>query len=92
MLVKLIEIQSGIRGTAPSVRDIYINPRHIISVSADLIANETLISEVVKYGLDEGTSFSKITIQDGSSAKSITVAGSPTEIYKKIRTKQVLKG
>ena len=90
MLVKLIEVQRGMRGGTVSLREVYLNPQHIISVTEDSAV--VLISEVVRLGLAEGTTFSKILIQEGSSSKSVTVVGQPSEIYNKIKRKQVLRG
>ena len=90
MLVKLIEVQRGMRGGSASLREVYLNPQHIISVVEDPVV--VLISEVVRLGLLEGTTFSKITIQEGSSSKSVIVVGQPSEIYSKIKRKQVLRG
>jgi hypothetical protein len=90
MLVKLIEVQRGIRGGTSSLREVYLNPQHIISVVEDPAV--VLIAETVRLGLIEGTVFSKITIQEGSSSKSVTVVGQPSEIYNKIKSKRVLRG
>ena len=90
MLVKLIEVQRGMRGGTASLREVYLNPQHIISVVEDPVI--TLIAETVRLGLVEGTVFSKITIQEGSTSKSVIVVGQPSEIYNKIKRKQVLRG
>ena len=90
MLVKLIEVQRGMRGGTASLREVYLNPQHIISVVEDPVV--VLIAEIVRLGLIEGTVFSKITMQEGSSSKSVTVVGQPSEIYNKIKKRQVLRG
>ncbi len=92
MLVKLIEIQRSMRGGTASLIELYVNPDHIISVSEDQIANKTLIGEAKELGLVEGVQFSKVVISEGNFAKTITIVGSPPEIYNKIRKRQVLRG
>jgi len=90
MLVKLIEVQRGMRGGMSNLREVYLNPQHIISVVEDPVV--VLIAETLRLGLMEGTIFSKITIQEGSTSKSVTVVGQPSEVYNKIKHKQVLRG
>ena len=92
MLIKLFEIERGLRGGTATIREIYLNPSHIISVSDDRIANQSLLSEASHLGLDSETAFSKIIIQDGSVPRSMTVVGTPSSIYKTIKSKQVLRG
>ena len=92
MLVRLLQIERSMRGGTAIAREVYLNPSHIISVSADVVANESLIKEATTLGLPANTSFSKITLHEGSSSKLITVVGSPTEVYRQIKQKQILKG
>ena len=58
MLVKLLEIQRGMRGGMAAAQEVYL----------------------------------RITLQEGNSPRIIVVVGSPSEVYQKIKTKQVLKG
>tara|TARA_R110002073_G_scaffold159030_2_gene314280 strand:+ start:140 stop:418 length:279 start_codon:yes stop_codon:yes gene_type:complete len=92
MLIKLIEVKKELRGGRPSLSEIYINCSHIVSVTEDNMANETLVNEVKNLGLIEGISFSKIIVTEGSRSKSLTVVGAPSEVYSKIRKRQILKG
>lgn len=92
MLVRLIEVVRGIRGGTASLSEIYINSAHIVSVAEDIIANESLINEVKSLGLIEGIRFSKLIISEGNQPRTITVVGGPTEVYSKIKKKQVLRG
>jgi hypothetical protein len=80
------------RGGTALTREVYLNPSHIISVSEDAAANESLLKEMTRLGLPQNTSFSKITLHEGGSSKTITVVGTPTEVYHKIKQKQILKG
>ena len=43
MLIKLIEVKKELRGGRPSLSEIYINCSHIVSVTEDNMANETLV-------------------------------------------------
>lgn len=92
MLVKLIEIQRGMRGGSVTLNEIYINSAHIISVSEDRIAAEHLINETKNLGLVEGARFSKIVVSEGSHTRAVTVVGAPSDIHNKIKKRQVLRG
>tara|TARA_R110000824_G_scaffold71388_1_gene182715 strand:+ start:784 stop:1062 length:279 start_codon:yes stop_codon:yes gene_type:complete len=92
MLIKLIEVQRGMRGGSSSLNEVYLNPHHIISVTEDVISRDRLLQEAVQLGLNEAVVFSKVTIQEGNQPRCLTIVGAPSEIYKKIRNKQVLRG
>ena len=92
MLIRLIELERGMRGGTGRLREIYINTQHIISVSEDQQMSESLINEIKQLGLSEGAMFSKVIVQEGNLPKTMTVVGSPTEIYRKIKKRQLLKG
>jgi len=89
MLVKLIAIEKTDR---PVLKEIYVNPRHIISVSEVSNTNESLINEVKSLGLTDAVRFSQLTLQEGNVSRSITVIGRPWEINQKINKKQILRG
>lgn len=92
MLVRLVEVERGMRGGTARLKEVYLNPQHIISVTDDLISNESLMTEAANLGLAEGAIFSKVTIQEGNMPRSLIIVGSPAEVYRKIRKKQVLRG
>ena len=92
MLVKLIEVEKGLRGSTAKLREVYINPQHIISVTDDIVSNETLVTETVRLGLSDQVAFSKVTIQEGNVPRSLVIVGTPREVYNKIKKKQILKG
>ena len=92
MLVKLIEVKKGMRGGTASLSEIYVNSSHIVSVSEDLIAAESLINEAQQLGLIEGVRFSKVIISEGNQTRSLTVVGTPYDVYGKIKKRQILRG
>ena len=91
-MVKLIEVKRSMRGGTASLSELYVNPDHIVSVSEDTIANEGLINEAKNLGLIDGVRFSKVVISEGSQPKTITVVGSPSEVFGKIKKRQILRG
>jgi hypothetical protein len=92
MLVRLIQIEKASGASLIDLREIYVNPRHVVSIADDVQANRSLINEAVQAGLDENVTFSRIILQDGVSSRKITVVGSPSSINAKINSKQVLRG
>ncbi len=94
MLVKFIEVDTTPSDGRHSVRlkETYINPQHIISVSEDFSLSSTLISETRELGLNENVSFSTLLISEGNNPRLIVVVGTPSQVHHKINKKQVLKG
>ncbi len=92
MLIKLIEVKRGMRGDTASLSEIYVNSSHIISVSEDLLANNSLLNEVSNLGLVDGVRFSTVVVSEGNQVRSLTVVGTPVEVHNKIKKRQVLRG
>jgi hypothetical protein len=92
MLVRLIQIERGIRGGSSSLKEVYVNSQHIISVSEDNISTQQLVSEANSLGLAEGVVCSRLVIHEGNVPRTLVVVGSPNEVYQKIKRKQLLKG
>lgn len=89
MLIKLVEV--SISTPQSSVRELYINPQSIVSISADY--RTSVLEETKSLGFSSHTCFSTIIINEGSNSRTITVAHSPDEINKKINSsKTLLKG
>tara|TARA_Y100001963_G_C6781357_1_gene450079 strand:+ start:519 stop:797 length:279 start_codon:yes stop_codon:yes gene_type:complete len=92
MLIKLIAVEQQMRGGTASLSEVYLNPQHIISVTHDSRANEMLISEATRLGLDPNVSFSRVTVHEGNNPKVLTIVGTPAEIYQRVKKKQILRG
>lgn len=94
MLVKFTMVEktpfSGDK-TTTGLRDIYVNSRHIVSVTLDSMRHVS-ITENITQQLGVAPQFSELVVSEGNITKKITVIGSPTEIYQKIKRKQILKG
>ena len=92
MLIKLVEVKREMRGGTASLNEIYINSSHIVSVSEDRMTSETLIEEVKRLGLLDGVQFSRVIIAEGNQTRALTVVGSPSDVYKSVKKKQILRG
>ena len=92
MLIKLVEVKTGVRGGVASLNEIYVNTNHIISIAEDVRANQSLVQEVKRLGLVGATRFSKIVLSEGSHVRTLTVIGDPSDVHDKFRNKQILRG
>ena len=96
MNIKLAEVYNmGIGSESNfSLRDIYINPSHVIYLREDLNAKRSLHEGKFPSGLDERQEFTKITINKGNYGQDIIVVGTVEEIQKKllIDRRELLRG
>ncbi len=97
-MIKLIEVVEG-QWVDPnrskfSLRDIYLNPEHIISIREDYKIKQLITESNVKLGLDDRQQFSKVILGRGTTGQETIVVGSPESIYEKMQTshKNLLRG
>jgi len=97
MLVKLTEVcGTGASGSWPqkySLREVYINPEHVIMIREEQsfrnLNQEGLLSE----GLDKNHRFSKLIIDRGSTGTEMIVVGGPSAIQEVLKShRRVLRG
>jgi len=89
MLVKLIEIHKP-DGDRIHLDEVFINGQAVTSIRSE--SNVQMISEAVELGVSPEASFSRVTINEGGVARTITVVGSPIEIKNKLGIRNLLKG
>jgi hypothetical protein len=53
--------------------------------------SSTLINEAHSLGINPEAQFSRITVMEGASARSIVVVGSPEELRRKLNKRQLLR-
>lgn len=80
-----------------TLREVYINPEHIVCMRADEMMKRRLTEDLLPNGLDARQEFTKIYINRGQSGIDITVVGSPNIIQGKMfeaakKNKEILKG
>lgn len=88
MLVKLVEIHKE-PGERVRLDEIFIAKQAVMSIRAEKGA---IISEAIKLGISEHAGFSRISLNEGGSVRSIIVVGSPSEVKNKLGLKRILKG
>jgi len=89
MLVKLIEVFK------PEGDRIHLDEIHVSPDAVKMIRKETnvnMINEAHAMGIVNNAEFSRITINEGSHARTITVVGSPEELRRKLNKRQILRG
>jgi hypothetical protein len=68
--------------------EVYVSGDAVTSIRSD----NQMLSEAVELGISPDASFSRVTINEGGMARTITVIGSPVEIKNKLGIKNLLKG
>lgn len=89
MLVKLIEVFK------PEGERLHLDEIHVSPDAVKMIRKETnvnMINEAHSLGIVNNAEFSRITINEGAHARTITVVGSPEELRRKLNKRQILKG
>ena len=94
--INLMEVYSGSQGVTRSysLREIYINPQHVICLRAET-ALETMLQEGrLIDGLDKRQKFTRVSVSNNSYDEEILVIGSIDEVYKKLNTeaRNLLRG
>ena len=94
--IKLMEVFNGSQGVAKtySLREIYINPQHVICLRAEP-ALETMLQEGrLIDGLDKRQKFTRVSVSNNAYEEEILVIGSIDEVHKKLNTeaKNLLRG
>jgi len=96
MLVKLTEVCNNGAVTTNklySLREIFINPEHVVMIREEKRMKELNESGKVASGLDATHQFSKLTINRGQSGTEIVVVGAPAIIENTLQKgKQLLRG
>lgn len=88
MLVKLIEIFKP-QGDRVHLEEIHISPQAVTTIRREPMND--IISEAHKLGISPDAQFSRITISEGSMARSVVVVGSPEELRRKLNKRQLLR-
>ena len=89
------EVSSAMRGTSKyTLREIYINPKHVVAIRPDNRMSGVLKEGLLPEGLDERQSFTKVFLDRGQTGIDITVVGEAALVGKKLGLyeKDLLKG
>tara|TARA_B100002019_G_scaffold282305_1_gene287399 strand:- start:141 stop:443 length:303 start_codon:yes stop_codon:yes gene_type:complete len=94
--VKLMEVFNGAPGVSRSysLREIYINPQHVICLRSEDGLEKMLQEGRLIDGLDKRQRLTRVSVSNNSYEEDIIVIGSIDEVYKKLNTeaKSLLRG
>jgi hypothetical protein len=97
-MIKLMEICELINASNSfkqkfTLREIYINPKHVVSLREETNYQQKLIEGELPRNLDDRQQFTRLVINRGQTGLEVVVIGSPDVVYEKIKGgKRVLKG
>jgi hypothetical protein len=98
-MIKLIEICESLRAAKASkksytLREIYVNPKHVISLREEIAYKQKLAEGTLPDDLDSRQSFTRVTLDKGHSGLDVVVVGSPGIIESKLKggKKELLHG
>jgi hypothetical protein len=95
-MVKLTEIFQESMSTKIGVREVYINPNHVVMVREDMNFGRYLLEgKLNDLGVNQAMRFTRISVRNsGTGNYEIVVFGDTEAVYEKIRTSQksLLKG
>jgi len=89
------EVSSAMRGTSKyTLREIYINPKHVVAIRPDNRMSTVLKEGLLPEGMDERQSFTKVFLDRGQTGIDITVVGEAALVGKKLGLyeRDLLKG
>tara|TARA_R100001440_G_scaffold62874_1_gene83008 strand:+ start:117 stop:413 length:297 start_codon:yes stop_codon:yes gene_type:complete len=94
--IKLMEVYNGSQGVARSysLREIYINPQHVICLRVESDLQTMLQEGRLIDGLDKRQKFTRVSVSNNAYEEDIVVIGSIDEVYKKLNTeaRNLLRG
>ena len=100
MIVKFVEVyettqaHSNASNRSYSLREVYINPEHVVCVREDPTLKERLNEGLLPSNLDARQDFTRIYLDRGHAGLDVIVVGNPAMVKEKIvkSGKQMLKG
>tara|TARA_R110000824_G_scaffold216308_1_gene402957 strand:- start:65 stop:355 length:291 start_codon:yes stop_codon:yes gene_type:complete len=96
MVIKLVEVSEVFDvGTLEKyvLREIFVNPEHVICLRPDEKAKRRLLENKLPSELDRRQEFTCIQMNSGHSGFNITVVGNPSIVEEKLRySRKLLRG
>jgi len=96
MIVKLVEVSEELSVGALKqyvLREVFVNPEHVICLRPDERAKRNLLENKLPSELDRRQEFTRIQMASGHGGFNITVVGNPSIVEEKLRHgRKVLRG
>ena len=85
-LVEVCELLSASKNSSQkfTVREVYINPKHVVSMREDVLYKQKLTEGILPSELDDRQRFTRITLDKGQTGLEIVVVGEPRLIETKL--------
>ncbi len=83
-MIKLVEVHETSNGH--TLREVYVNPKHVVSLREDIRLRKKLKEGHMPSGLDDEHAFKRRTLGKGFSGLEIVVVGSPSVIETKLKS------
>jgi len=86
-LIEVCELSTSNKNSQQrfTLREVYINPKHIISLREDARFKQKLNEGVLPPDLDARQKFTRVTIDKGNAGQEIIVIGPPSAIEAKMK-------
>ena len=89
-MIKLVEICEVKRAASTlqkvyTLREIYVNPKHVVSLREEASFRQKLAEGNMPEGLDTRQGFTRITLDRGQSGLDVIVVGQPNIIESKLK-------
>ena len=95
-VIKFVEVAKNLNiaeGQEYKLREIYVNPEHVVLMREDGNALKLLQENKLPSKLDKRQRFTRIVIQKGAAGQEIVLVGAPELIEKKLFSeKRLLRG
>ncbi len=96
-IVKLVEVSkssSVVSGAGYTLREIFVNPKHVVCLREDHHTQQLLVEGKLPNDLDNRQKFTKVQLNRGSTGLDVIVVGSPSMIEEKLNfsNRVLLKG
>jgi hypothetical protein len=91
MLVRLTEVYEIPSQSKYGVREVSVNPEHVVAIRQDVVAKQALTEGRMPDGLSGQAEFTRIYLNTGN--LNVVVVGDPAMVESKLQnTRRVLKG
>jgi len=94
-MIKLVEVFKMPHQNHYTLREIYVNPKHIVALREEANFKQKLTEGQLPENLDARQEFTRLTLDRGQSGLDVVVVGSPYVIENKMHSadeRQLLKG
>ena len=96
MMKKLVEVmQNSATSKTYSLREVFVNPEYVISLSPDTNTKRLLNEGRLPEGLSNLTEFTRVTIHKGATGQEMVVVGDISDVRSKLfstNSNSLLKG